>query len=870
MANTPGVVAFPGAPDDQVSLLEQRNRAHSVLDSAIVGTPATLSLGAATAGLFPTGAFALTIEDEIILIASRAGQVCDIAERGADGTTPADHDAGVAVSMRVISLHRDLLKDTLFALEAKIGTGADTPTAGDFFKATGAGTSGWAPLAGAEVIAALGYTPMPASVSTTDIPEGTNLYFTNARVASYLGGLSGTDDASTFLRGDLTWANALVAATGGAAAFQVMVTGDTVPRLQVNGQGQMYFSPGSVDFDTYLYRAGAGLLYSDGSLGLGGGLNVNSSGAAAGNINASGASFRFGPNGSGATSLQYDFLGNDGAGASVLVRMLRGGTVRGQFGVAGGAGALIADDVTNDVAFRTAGGRIGFSTDAGATASLILAGSAGLVTVAPDFRVTGHMALGLGSPAAESGLYVNSSLTSTFIGGFGVNVLPQIAADANGRSLYGVRSSPSWVAGGFTGLSAYGLYGNAGASGFATAYGVYGAASGATTNWAGYFGSGDVRVTNQIYLSNAKAVMVLNAAGTVNRSIIQRYSDNNTYIDGQGVVFRTNDEASLQTSMVINPSGWMNAIYGLEVGTGTARATSANKLSVGWPGSGVGMFYMGDYSNGFVWTETSDVHLHLHLSQSGAVNAEILDLSTTGVNFVGTAYIGLYGGSNTYAQFSYAGMGTTQYALLQDNSGATYLNAASGQPLSIRNGNAEFVQIGNYGMVLGGSAQTIYFANTAGTGGYITRSISTGDLIVNSQAGLRLYAPAGQDIRLGAYTYPNASASYDLGAPTLRWNTIYSVNALNTSLRSAKTDIEPLSPERALALVKATPMYTYRYREGNAESVRWRHAGFMADEVDRLLSPDGESASPSSTAALALAAIQELERRLSILEGRAA
>ena len=42
--------------------------------------------------------------------------------------------------------HHDALAQAVIAIETKVGTGADTPTATDVFVGTGAGTSGWNPL----------------------------------------------------------------------------------------------------------------------------------------------------------------------------------------------------------------------------------------------------------------------------------------------------------------------------------------------------------------------------------------------------------------------------------------------------------------------------------------------------------------------------------------------------------------------------------------------------------------------------------------------------------------------------------------------------------------------------------------------------
>ncbi|MGC9314642.1 MAG: beta strand repeat-containing protein [bacterium] len=65
-----------------------------------------------------------------------------------------------------------------------------------------------------------------------------------------------------------------------------------------------------------------------------------------------------------------------------------------------------------------------------------------------------------------------------------------------GDYVYGVDSRAR-----YGNVSTYGLYGYAYSSN-GTTYGVYGDASGATTNWAGYFASGNVNVENNLYVEN--------------------------------------------------------------------------------------------------------------------------------------------------------------------------------------------------------------------------------------------------------------------------------------------------------------------------------------------------------------------------------
>jgi hypothetical protein len=109
------------------------------------------------------------------------------------------------------------------------------------------------------------------------------------------------------------------------------------------------------------------------------------------------------------------------------------------------------------------------------------------------------------------------------------------------------------------------------------------------------------------------------------------------------------------------------------------------------------------------------------------------------------------------------------------------------------------------------------------------------------------------------------------GAFDKRWTTVYATTGtINTSSRAAKRLIRPLEPARALDVARATRIHTFNYRTADPALRRMRHVGFIAEDTDRLLTLDGRSASPQSTASLAIAAIQELDRRLARLEGAAA
>jgi hypothetical protein len=76
------------------------------------------------------------------------------------------------------------------------------------------------------------------------------------------------------------------------------------------------------------------------------------------------------------------------------------------------------------------------------------------------------------------------------------------------------------------------------------------------------------------------------------------------------------------------------------------------------------------------------------------------DIDVTGNATINNARVGVWSGSSTFACFSHDTKNTTTgYALLQSSNGATYLNANSGNELSIRQGNSPRIDIAGNGDV---------------------------------------------------------------------------------------------------------------------------------------------------------------------------
>lgn len=87
----------------------------------------------------------------------------------------------------------------------------------------------------------------------------------------------------------------------------------------------------------------------------------------------------------------------------------------------------------------------------------------------------------------------------------------------------------------------------------------------------------------------------------------------------------------------------------------------------------------------------------------------------------------------------------------------------------------------------------------------------------------------GSFLQIVGHAVPSATASFDLGASTRRWSTIYSVNALNTSSdKRKKKDIEPL--KYSLDTIKKLKPVSFKRLD--EEQVR---LGFLAQDVEEVL-----------------------------------
>jgi hypothetical protein len=268
------------------------------------------------------------------------------------------------------------------------------------------------------------------------------------------------------------------------------------------------------------------------------------------------------------------------------------------------------------------------------------------------------------------------------------------------------------------------------------------------------------------------------------------------------------------------------------------------------------------------------------ISLTGGAAALFMTSSGTGANYIrinntgGDFYVGLDTSTgSTFSNGNYAGTVWSPTNLAIRVGGGTLAvnvltTGVANFPVAISTGTGT---IPTTGIIRSAQGQTFgitqAFHNGVVNTEYVALQAAAGAINVGQNAlavslTLGAYNSMIVDMQTGSAVRPVANNSLDLGNTSFRWATIYSVNALNTSHSSYKTDMQPVKRGDLLNLARETSLYTYGMRGYTDERADWRFVGFKAEETDRLLSIDGTMSSPTSTAAVALGAVVDLEHEL--------
>ena len=208
--------------------------------------------------------------------------------------------------------------------------------------------------------------------------------------------------------------------------------------------------------------------------------------------------------------------------------------------------------------------------------------------------------------------------------------------------------------------------------------------------------------------------------------------------------------------------------------------------------------------------------------------------------------------------------------------------------------------IGNAPAVAAGAAQTFTTRAAIGATGTLTLTQDAGQPAVLGGTGtaLRLEAPSPQNVSVasgGGFFHPVADNTTGCGYSALRWTVVYAAaGAISTSSRTVKEGITPLDPARAMQAVRDTEAVTFDYvaptrgpdyydlpddpeqaeqvltqrlRSAPLEAAARHQAGFVSEDADPLFLVGEGQTSPSHTAGILFAALQQLDQRVSALEG---
>lgn len=116
-------VSVAGAADLLVHINRNASQTLPTLQAAIGSGDTSFTVAAGTGVELPADDFVVTIDNEIIFVTSRTGDVCTVGTRGFEGTTPASHNIGTTVNAFITALAHNQLASEVSSVESQLGSG---------------------------------------------------------------------------------------------------------------------------------------------------------------------------------------------------------------------------------------------------------------------------------------------------------------------------------------------------------------------------------------------------------------------------------------------------------------------------------------------------------------------------------------------------------------------------------------------------------------------------------------------------------------------------------------------------------------------------------------------------------------------------
>ena len=369
------------------------------------------------------------------------------------------------------------------------------------------------------------------------------------------------------------------------------------------------------------------------------------------------------------------------------------------------------------------------------------------------------------------------------------------SATGTGGNRYAVHGEASNPGGNFA-VGLYGWGGNATVS-----YGVWGAATGGTTNWAGYFAQGNVHIQNNLGIGNTSPNYDLDVSGDINftgdlyqngvlfsgggggGSSLWSQSGSNVYYDNGNIAVGTtptyNKVRILGDTLIPHPVVDIDATF-----SGNMNVDGINVNSVPADGYGRGISSTGG-EMGVLGSNPGGAHSGASFGVQGYSTGTAGDrygLYGTADNSGGNSATGVWGSSSgtaatNYGVYGSAGGGTTSWAgyfkngnvYIENNTGiGTETPAAKldvqGFPTSnstIVNAEVNASSASDIIAVNGVSNPSAgYGIGVEGTGGYKgVNAINPGGTYAGSTYGMYAYSTGSAGTRYGVYGY-----AYNTGA----------------------------------------------------------------------------------------------------------